>query len=88
MKTSLIIVSLFISRIVLAGHIIIDSNGIDLLKERGIKLDIGSEVVLNQHLRENKAEDNSLYSVNLVCKHTALKKKDICEISELSFRKK
>ncbi len=88
MKKLIIIYSLILSGFVYAGHTIINGDDIKRLNDKGLKLEVGSKVVLNQHLREQNAEDNSLYSITMVCKHKASKKSDNCSLSELNFRKK
>lgn len=57
------------------------------LNERGTKIDNGSKVVLNQYLKENKAQDDSYYSLTFTCKHSASKKSDSCSVSDINYRK-
>ena len=57
------------------------------LTDRGVNLEAGSKVVLNQYLTDKKAADDSYYSVTIICKHQKNKKSDSCSFSDINYKK-
>ncbi len=78
---------LLLSNLALASVTIQDSKLREDMKNKGVSLDAGSKVILNQYLRDNKAEDKSLYNVTFTCKHSLSQKKDQCTLTDINFRK-